>query len=50
MVRACGTGSEQTEQKEVINAPTVEQTPRAIGEQTVSEGTQDVTVREKTKE
>ena len=49
LVRACGTGSEQTEQKEVINAPTVEQTPRAIGEQTVSEGTQDVTVREKTK-
>jgi hypothetical protein len=50
LVRACGTGSEQTEQEEVVNAPTVGQTPRAIDEQTVSEGTQDVTVEEKTKE
>jgi hypothetical protein len=50
LVRACGTGSEQTEQQEVVNAPTVEQTPRAIDEQTVSEGTQDVTIEEKTKE
>ena len=50
LVRACGTGSEQTEQQEVVNAPTVEQTPRAIDEQTVSEGTQDVIVKEKTKE
>ena len=50
LVRACGTGSEQTEHQEVVNAPTVEQTPRAIDEQTVSEGTQDVTIEEKTKE
>jgi hypothetical protein len=54
LVRACGTGSEQTteqQQQELVNAPTVEQTPRAVDEQTVSEGTQeDVTVEEKTKE
>ena len=51
LVRACGTGSEQTEQQEeLVNAPTVEKTPRAIDEQTVSEGPQDVTVKEKTKE
>jgi hypothetical protein len=55
LVRACGTGSEQTteqqQEEEVVNAPTVEQTPRAVDEQTVSEGTQeDVTVEEKTKE
>ena len=50
-VRACGTGSEQTEQKdELVNAPTVEQTSRAVDEQTISEGTQDVTLEEKTKE
>ena len=51
LVRACGTGSEQTEQKdELVNAPTVEQTSRAVDEQTISEGTQDVTLEEKTKE
>ena len=51
LVRACGTGSEQTEQQqELVNAPTVEQTPRAIDEQTVTERTQDVTSEEKTKE
>ena len=52
LVRACGTGSEQTEQQEeeVVNAPTVEQTPRAIDEQTVTERTQDVTLEEKTQE
>jgi hypothetical protein len=50
LVRACGSGSEQTEQEELVNAPTVEQTPRTIDEQTVTERTQDVTVKEKTKE
>ena len=54
LVRACGTGSEQTEQQqqqqELVNAPTVEQTPRAIDEQTVTERTQDITLEEKTKE
>ncbi len=51
LVRACATGSEQTEQEEeLVNAPTVEQTPRAIDEQTVTERTQDITLEEKTKE
>ena len=51
LVRACGTGSEQTEQQqELVNAPTVEQTPRATDEQTVTERTQEITSEEKTKE
>jgi hypothetical protein len=51
LVRACGTGSEQTEQEEeVVNAPTVEQTPRAVDEQMLTERTQDVTLEEKTQE
>ena len=50
-LRACGTGGEQTEQKEkLVNAPTVEQTPRAVDEQTVIEEEQDVTGEAKTKE
>ena len=36
-LRAGGTGGEQTEQEEVINAPTVEQDPEEIDEQTVAE-------------
>jgi len=36
-LRAGGTGGEQTEQEEVINAPTVEQAPEEIDEQTVAE-------------
>jgi hypothetical protein len=50
-LRACGTGGEQTEQKEeFVNAPTVEQKPRVVDEQTVIEEEQDVTGEAKTKE